>query len=132
MNQNPLPALSSLAPALPVVRVPVVQMSDQPMTGIAISASAVLAPRPNPTEPNARPTAADISPDAVQGMSMILKVLVMPDGTIADATVLKSSGRGDVDTATAEFVRSHWHFLPATLNGDAIQYWTSVAINLGS
>ena len=49
-------------------------------------------------------------------MSMIFEVLVMPDGTIGDATVLKSSGKPDVDAATIEFLQTRWHFLPATLN----------------
>jgi TonB family protein len=64
-------------------------------------------------------------------MSMTLKVLVMPDGTVGDATVLKSSGKADVDATVVEYVRAHWHFLPAALNGVAIQYWTSLAIVLG-
>lgn len=62
---------------------------------------------------------------------MTLKALVLPDGTVGDATVLKSSGQDDVDAAAVEYVRTHWHFLPATLNGVAIQYWTSLAIVIG-
>jgi TonB family protein len=131
VKQIPLGIVTAVAPTLPLVQIPVVSTADRPTTAAAMPASLVLAPRPNPAEPNVPASAADIGPAAIEGMSMTLKVLVLPDGTIGDATVLKSSGRADVDAAALEYVRTHWHFLPAALNDVAIQYWTSQAVVLG-
>jgi TonB family protein len=129
--QNRPLAVNAVPPNFPAVQVPVVPVPDQPAVAATAPASSVLAPRPNPAEPNARPSAAASGPGAVEGMSMTLKVLVLPDGTIGDVTIVKSSGQSEVDAAMVEYVKAHWHFLPATLDGVAIQYWTSLAIELG-
>lgn len=123
-------------PAIPDVDIPIVQMpeiviqqdtSDAPP---AVSASLVLAPRPDPLHPNPMPESLKSAEQGAVSGSVILKILVLPDGTVADATVVQTSGKQDTDAAVMALVKTEWKFLPALLEGKPIKYWTTVAVRL--
>jgi TonB family protein len=113
-------------PTLPVVEMPQVVIQTETSAPAAASASIVLAPRPDPVHPNPLPGADDIGSAAA--VVIVLKIMVLPDGTVDDAVVVKSSGRHDTDLAAIAFVKAQWRFLPALMGGIAIQYWTTVSL----
>ena len=117
-------------PTLPVIEPPEISIqTDVPASApSAAAASSVLAPRPDPSHPNPLPAAAEIGAGSVDAVAMILKIMVLPDGSVTDAIVVKSSGRQETDMAAIAFVKSKWRFLPALLGGNAIQYWTTVSL----
>jgi len=116
-------------PTIPVLQMPdIVIRPDAPSSAPAtIAASEVMAPRPDPEHANPAPNAGDA---ASAGGIVIIKILVLADGTVGDAAVVKSCGRHDVDLATMAFVRENWKFLPARVRNAVIQYWTTVAVRL--
>ena len=125
------------APSLPDVELPAMQMPDivierdtSDPAPPALSASLVLAPRPDPAHPNPAPTGLSIDGQQHLSGSLILKILVQSDGTIADASVVRTSGRPDADEAAMNFIKAQWKLLPALLEGKPIQYWTTVVVRL--
>ena len=63
-------------------------------------------------------------------MHAVLRVLVAPDGSVDEAQITASSGRPDLDQAAIMFITSHWKFLPATVGGSAVPFWTTVLVPL--
>jgi TonB family protein len=120
-------------PTLPVVEMPEIAIQTEAPTSApaAAAASAVLAPRPDPAHPNPLPGTAEIEAGDTAAIAMVLKVMVLPDGSVNDAVVVKSSGRPDIDMAAIAFVKAQWRFLPAIMGGTAIRYWTTVSLRTG-
>ncbi len=120
-------------PTLPVVEMPEIAVQTEAATSApaAASASAVLAPRPDPAHPNPLPAGADIGAGNVSPIVVVLKIMVLPDGSVNEAEVVKSSGRHDIDLAAIAFVKAQWRFLTALMGGTAIQYWTTVSLRTG-
>ena len=123
-------------PRPPDVEMPVLQMPDiviardtPDAAPPALAASLVLAPRPDPEHPNPGFTTGQDEQGQSSG-SVILKILVLADGSIADAMVQKTSGRPETDQSAIAFVKAQWKFLPALLEGNPIRYWTTVAVRL--
>lgn len=58
---------------------------------------------------------------------MLLRVRVLPTGRADGITVQKSSGRGILDDAAVDAVRS-WTFAPATQGGNPVAGWVNVPI----
>jgi TonB family protein len=121
-------------PPVPELTIPVVPMpdiviqTDTASTALdAISPSEVMAPRPDPSHPNPTPKAGDV---ASAGGTVILKILVLTDGTVADASIVQTCGRRDADLAAMAYVKEKWKFLPARARDAVIQYWTTVAVHL--
>jgi len=127
----PLPRVPE--PTLPVVEMPEIAIQTEAPTSApaAAAASAVLAPRPDPTHPNLLPSAAEIGAGSAAAVAMVLKIMVRPDGSVNDAVVVKSSGQHDIDLAAIAFVKAQWRFLPALTGNTAIQYWTTVSLRTG-
>lgn len=53
---------------------------------------------------------------------MIIDVFILADGSVGELRLAKSSGFDRLDEAALEAV-SHWHYVPATQNGQPIDYW---------
>ena len=53
---------------------------------------------------------------------VLLEILIIPDGTVKDIRLKKSSGYKRLDHAAMEAVR-HWHYQPAYRGNAAINYW---------
>ena len=121
-------------PPVPELTIPVVPMpdiviqTDTASTALdAISPSEVMAPRPDPSHPNPTPKAGDV---AYAGGTVILKILVLTDGTVGDASIVQTCGRRDADLAAMAYVKEKWKFLPARARNAVIPYWTTVAVHL--
>jgi TonB family protein len=122
-------------PSIPNVDLPVMQMPDIVIerdaaddAPPALAASLVLAPRPDPAHPNPAPTDLPLDGQHRAVGSLVVKILVRPDGTVADAAVVRTSGRSDTDLAAMDFIKAQWKFLPALLEGRPIQYWTTIIV----
>jgi TonB family protein len=120
-------------PPLSVVEMPEIAIqTEAPRSApAAVSASAVLAPRPDPAHPNPLPSAAEIEEGNTAAVAMVLKIMVLPDGSVNEAVVVQSSGKHDIDLAAIAFVKAQWRFLPALVDGTPIQYWTTVSLRTG-
>ncbi len=93
MDVAPLPRVPE--PSLPVMEPPEISIqTDVPtFAPAAASASVVLAPRPDPAHPNPSPVTAEIGTGNDDAIAMVLKIMVLPDGSVTDAVVVKSSGK---------------------------------------
>lgn len=113
-------------PALPVEAPPdiVVESESSQSVSIAAASTIVLPPRPDPKHPNL--------PFGVSGATgittLVLKILVQPDGTVSDAKIVTSSEHPEVDAEALEFVKSNWRFRAAVLGGVSIPYWTTIHV----
>ena len=55
--------------------------------------------------------------------SVLVKVLVGPDGRPIDAKVLESSGFSRLDEAAIRGIRSNYRFVPGTADGKPVEMW---------
>jgi protein TonB len=124
----PLPIVSE--PEILVVAPPEIVMEPDPseMSPAAAPMSVVLAPRPDPAHLNTSPAPNGIGTNG--SISLLMKILVLPNGTVGDALVLRSSGVERTDILATSYVKANWRFLPALLNGLAIRYWTTVSVSV--
>lgn len=121
------PELQALPPAAMEVPLPVIRIADEASPNAVASAVAdtqVIAPRPDPSHPNDWPD----SGGAGHAAEVVLRILVLTDGSIGDSSIAQSSGTADLDALALSFARAHWRYLPATLAGRAIQAWTTVIV----
>jgi TonB family protein len=132
------PAAAAPGPPLPAVPDPVIVpppqfvIEDDPGNNAAKAApgAMVLAPRPDPSRPNDMPEGVGQSASSSTA-EVVLKILILPDGTVGDASVIHSCGNPDTDADLAAYLRAHWHFLPALLGGNPVRYWTTVSVAIG-
>ncbi|HEX4158030.1 MAG TPA: TonB family protein [Rhizomicrobium sp.] len=86
-----------------------------------------LPPRIDPTHANERPelprTVAMIG-----ALVLELRVLVLPDGSVGDARVIKSTGEPEYDRIAIETVKGSWRHIPATAGGKPIEAWTTIMV----
>src|ERR1700749_2256411 len=122
----------SVPPPFPEIAVPEIQVMQPPdiviaddaatITALAAPPSSVLAPRPDPAHPNPLPGATAFGAANVAQATPLLRLTISSDGSVAQVSIVRSSGQHDVDLAIASFVKEKWRFLPALLNGTAIEY----------
>lgn len=60
--------------------------------------------------------------------TVVLRVVVAPDGSPASVVVLQSSGHAVLDTAALDTVRTRWRFVPARRNGIPVEDSVQVPI----
>lgn len=116
-------------PTLPVVPPPDVDI-EQEQGPAAISPadiSILLAPRPDPAHFNVPPNVPPAHA-AAQGIKVVLRVLVKPDGAIGDAEIATSCGFGDLDAAAVSYVKDNWRFIPAMLGNRPVEDWTTIFV----
>jgi protein TonB len=79
--------------------------------------------RPDPRHPLSKP---EYSPRMIregnQG-TIEVEVYVMPNGRVADARVVKSTGFAELDLAAIAEAKRNWRLMPATRNGEPIAQW---------
>jgi len=132
------PHASEIPPPLPKFETPQEAMVAPPdfvaseatiENGVPTPAHAqLLAPRPDPSHINAVPPVPEGQAEKLQ--TVVLTIHVLPSGAVTEARLSKSSGSGEIDQLAIEFVRKNWKFLPATLNGAPVEYWTTVFVPL--
>jgi len=84
--------------------------------------------RPDPRHPLSKP---EYSPRIIRegGQGTIeIEVYVMPNGRVADARVVKSTGFAELDLAAIAEAKRNWRLLPATRNGEPIAQWHSLRV----
>jgi protein TonB len=57
----------------------------------------------------------------------VLRVRVLPDGSVAEVLVDRSAGHADLDTAAVDAVR-RWRFEPARRGGEPVAVWILVPV----
>ena len=123
----PVPELVS--PNDPSIDPPEIAITnDAPGGAVGDTSAITLAPRPDPAHFNAPPQMPSQYPKPVTAIALVLRILVRPDGGIADATVTKSSGLGDLDNFAIAYVKANWRFIPAMMGDRAVQNWTTVFV----
>lgn len=59
---------------------------------------------------------------------VVLRIHVRPDGSVATVELARSSGFALLDESATRTVRESWRFIPARLDGVAIESWVEVPI----
>lgn len=86
---------------------------------------AAAAPRPNPVLPHRPPPYPILALRRHEEGDVLLKLLVLPDGSVGDARLLRSSGSAQLDAAALTGVGG-WAYLPAIRDHHAVAAWTKV------
>lgn len=126
------PSLKLISPQADVIPAPDIRIETPELadTISAVDASQILAPRPDPVHHNVTPSLPGTL--ALQrAAQVVLRVLVLPDGSILQADIVTSSGQSRIDDFAAQYARAHWRYLPALLGDRPIQYWTTVIMRFG-
>lgn len=92
----------------------------------------ILPPRPDPSHANPAPEPPPGLGKTAAGASIILALDVLPDGSIAEARVEKTSGHKDVDEIAMIYVKDNWRFLPAYRGGQPIEGWIYVQVRFAA
>ena len=136
IQKDPAPPTKLVDPSLPIVPQPLVQTDPNTPSMMTVQPSSamaqLLAPRPDPDHPNDAPELPAAAKATSQTAPLILRVLVVETGAVQDAQIEKSTGVATLDQMALEFVKAHWRYLPATIAGRAIQYWTTVVVPLAA
>lgn len=125
------PQMETVAPdivPLPDIRIAEEEQPDP--IAFAAADTQLIAPRPDPAHPNDPPAGDSLSASARCAGEVVLRILVLADGTIGDAAVAKSCGAAERDQLALLYAKTHWRYLPATLGGEAVQDWTTVIVPL--
>jgi hypothetical protein len=96
--------------------------------GIVASGMQKLAPRLDPTHVNQRPELPAKLGTFVTALTLELCILVSTDGSVKEALVVHSTGERDIDRIAIESIKNEWRYLPASVNGNPIDDWTSVIV----
>jgi protein TonB len=94
----------------------------------AVGVTQKLAPRLDPHHVNALPELPHTLGSYIMALSIELRILVLPDGSVDDARIVHSTGQGEIDQIAIETVKDSWRYLPASINGKAIEAWTTVIV----
>jgi protein TonB len=81
---------------------------------------------------NARPELPARLGSFVTALSLELRILVLPDGSVGDAQIVRSCGQEEIDRLAIETVKNSWHYLPASINGKPVEAWTSVIVRFSA
>ena len=88
-------------------------------------------PRLDPTHMNEMPELPHTL-GAVGALVLRLRILVLPDGSVGDAQIARSTGVSEIDRIAMETVRNSWRYLPAAINGKPIEAWTTVIVRFAA
>jgi TonB family protein len=90
-----------------------------------------LPPRIDPSHVNERPELPSRM-GFVSALSLALRLHILPDGSVADAQILRSTGDAGIDRLAVETVKGQWHYLPASVNGKPIESWMTVIVRFSA
>jgi TonB family protein len=119
------------APENVVVPEPQINITPDQEAGEGIVATGImqkLAPRLDPAHINKRPELPARLGSFVTALNLELRILVLTDGSVGDARIVRSSGEREIDQIAIETVKDSWHYLPASDNGKPIEAWTTVIV----
>jgi TonB family protein len=98
----------------------------------AVGITRKLAPRLDPRHVNAMPELPHTLGSYVMALSLELRVLILPDGSVGDAQIVRSTGQGEIDQIAIETIKDSWRYLPASINGKPIEAWTTIMVRFTS
>jgi protein TonB len=102
---------------------PEVDFTERPTGGDNTPRPVIESVRPDPRNPLSRPPySARMIREGNQG-TIDLEVYVQPNGRVADARVVKSTGFDELDRAALAEAKRNWRLLPATRDGVPIAQW---------
>lgn len=87
-----------------------------------------LAPRPNPAIPHRIDAYPVLALRRHEEGDVVLKVLVLPNGLVGDAAVVRSSGFTQLDAAALTGVGG-WSYVPAVRQHRPVPAWTMVRVH---
>ena len=136
----PPPPPDLAKPPPPVAIVPDFQVATAPPPPVHTEAPKPPAPPPaappthaitnDPLRPIARthtkPPYPAISQRLGEQGSTLVEVEIGTDGNVSTCSIVKGSGSDRLDTATCDWVKSHWRWQPPTLNGQPTSAKTQV------
>jgi protein TonB len=136
-REAPAPPLSWMfeAPQEALVPEPEIDIAPDEQTPGGIAAAGItqmLAPRLDPAHLNAPPFLPSPLDRIAKAAQLELRILVLPDGSVGDAEIVKSTGQGVIDRLGTDFVRASWRFLPALANGRPIEAWSTVIVRFSA
>lgn len=91
------------------------------------TASDIVLPRSNPQTPLSIPVYPPVSRNSGEHGTVVLKLHVLEDGSIADAMIDKSSGYPALDYA-AMYESFRWRLQPGTVDGEPARMWGRFAV----
>lgn len=130
----------TLAPPAPVLQSPAEPFVAEPTFEIARSSAASIAKsdvegtlpaRVDPKSPNLQPALPDslrATIDASRTVVVVVRSLVLPDGSVGGTELAGSSGDVALDALALSYVRSNWRFLPAVRGGTLSSDWITVEV----
>lgn len=129
----PAPPTTSMLipPEEPDVAAPDIEISPEPGIGAGASTDEVqsrIAPILDPSHANERPQLPGTFGALIAAASLKLRLLVLPDGSIFNAKVVRSSGEAEFDQVAIQWVSGNWRYLPAVVNGRPVTAWVTVIV----
>lgn len=121
-----LPIISTVA----AVQTGTPTSDDQTGRSLLLPASSnaqIVLPRSNPLKPLSRPAYPSASRRIGEHGTVVLKLHVLEDGSVADAVIDRSSGYPDLDYA-ALYESFRWQLEPGTVNGAPSRMWGQFAV----
>jgi len=118
-------------PEEPDVAAPDIEISPEPGIGRGASTNEVqsrIAPILDPSHANERPELPGTFGALIAALSLRLRLLVLPDGSIFDAHVVRSTGEADIDRVAIQWVETNWRYLPAVINGRPVMSQITVIV----
>jgi TonB family protein len=131
LQAQPPPEPHLVSPNIALVPEPMIVIEpDTPKTTTitAMSMAQMLAPRPDTNHINVPPQLPAVFRTLGNGISMVLKIFVQPDGSISDAHVMRTSGDAKLDEIAVEYVKANWRYIPASISGSPVEDWTTVLV----
>ncbi len=102
---------------------PVAPVKPAPQPTIAPTA-----PRSDPSHRNAQPEYPPAARRFGEEGRVVLRLYILPNGTVGQAEVARSSGSDRLDQAALDEAKSSWRFLPATQDGKPVAAWLQAAV----
>jgi len=99
----------------------------QPAQSASNGAAPVILPRSDPARPLSRPEYPPASRRLGESGTVVLKLHVIEDGTVADAAIEQTSGYADLDHA-ALYESFRWRLEPGTIDGAPTRMWGRFAV----
>ena len=129
---TPLPSPKFESPATESITEPQITIEPsgpaQASDGIAL----VVPPRPDVSKRHDLPELPLSLRQRIRISPPTLRILVLPDGGIGEAEIVKSSGDKTLDFLAASFVRENWRYLPAEAAGRPVEDWITVIVHFAS
>lgn len=97
------------------------------LSSVAQGGDSVVLPKSNPQKPLSHPMYPPVSRQLKEHGTVVLKLLVLEDGSVADAVIDKSSGYPSLDYS-AFYEAFRWRLDPGTVDGAPSRMWGRFAV----